>query len=161
MPDNYYSKELEAPFQAPRWTLSGYQGSLKAAVQNACGEIPSDTINVSGTRTSDVRSSQTYTHTPDEQQLLQQIRSPAAPAAPADDADDADEQRLLQLIRSSQNSANTPAASDEPPTSSTQTTSRTSTQTSSELPDLIPPFRTESRSLSGSKKKKKKSKRDN
>lgn len=159
MPDNYYSKELEAPFQAPRWTLSGYQGSLKAAVQNACGEIPSDTINVSGTRTSDVRSSQPSTHTPDEQQLLQQIRSSAAPA---DDADDADEQRLLQLIRSSQNSANTPAALDEPPTtSSTQTTSRPSTQTSSDLPDLIPPFRTESRSLSGSKKRKKKSKKDN
>lgn len=147
MPDNYYSKELEAPFQAPRWTLSGYQGSLKAAVQNACGEIPSATIHVSGTRTSDVSSSHKSTGTP------------AAPAAPADDADDAVEQQLLQLIRTSQASSNTPAASDEPSTS-TQTTSRTSTQTSSDLPDQIPPFRTESRSLSGSKKKKK-SKRAN
>jgi len=29
-----YDKEQSSPFQAPKWTLSGYNGSLKVAAQN-------------------------------------------------------------------------------------------------------------------------------
>lgn len=31
-----YDKEQLSPFQAPKWTLSGYNGSLKVAVESAC-----------------------------------------------------------------------------------------------------------------------------
>ena len=31
-----YDKEQSSPFQAPKWTLSGYNGSLKVAVESAC-----------------------------------------------------------------------------------------------------------------------------
>ena len=33
---NYYDKEPSNPFQAPKWTISGYSGTLKEAVQAAC-----------------------------------------------------------------------------------------------------------------------------
>jgi len=41
---NYYDKEPSNPFQAPRWTISGYSGTLKAAVQEACMEHSSITL---------------------------------------------------------------------------------------------------------------------
>ncbi|CAG8500010.1 17862_t:CDS:2 [Dentiscutata erythropus] len=34
----YYEKELSKPFLVPNWSVSGYEGSLKMAVQNACDE---------------------------------------------------------------------------------------------------------------------------
>ena len=35
---DFYDKEQVAPFQAPRWILFGYQGTLNNAVQQACSE---------------------------------------------------------------------------------------------------------------------------
>ena len=40
MPDDFYNKEMDAPVQAPKWTLGGYRGSLKAAIQEAIKSIP-------------------------------------------------------------------------------------------------------------------------
>ena len=39
MPDDFYNKEMNAPVQAPKWTLGGYRGSLKAAIQEAIKSI--------------------------------------------------------------------------------------------------------------------------
>ncbi|CAB4491859.1 unnamed protein product [Rhizophagus irregularis] len=41
---NFYDKERTKPFQAPNWTISGYTGSLKTAVQKACIERSSNTL---------------------------------------------------------------------------------------------------------------------
>ncbi|PKY57595.1 hypothetical protein RhiirA4_429099 [Rhizophagus irregularis] len=41
---NFYDKERTKPFQAPNWTISGYTGSLKMAVQKACIERSSNTL---------------------------------------------------------------------------------------------------------------------
>ncbi|CAG8460275.1 16487_t:CDS:2 [Racocetra fulgida] len=38
---DYYEKEQSKPFQAPDWTINGYRGSLRTAIQNACCEQPS------------------------------------------------------------------------------------------------------------------------
>ncbi|CAG8537418.1 9202_t:CDS:2 [Racocetra fulgida] len=35
---DYYEKEQSKPFQAPDWTINGYRGSLRTAIQNACCE---------------------------------------------------------------------------------------------------------------------------
>ena len=40
VPDDFYNKEMDAPVQAPKWTLGGYRGSLKAAIQEAIKSIP-------------------------------------------------------------------------------------------------------------------------
>jgi hypothetical protein len=37
-PANFYEKEQSSPFQAPKWTVRGYKGSLKAAVEDACSK---------------------------------------------------------------------------------------------------------------------------
>ncbi len=34
MPDDFYNKEMDVPLQAPKWTLGGYKGSLKAAISD-------------------------------------------------------------------------------------------------------------------------------
>jgi hypothetical protein len=36
--DEFYDKERAAPFQAPKWTVSGYKGSLKNAILDAVKE---------------------------------------------------------------------------------------------------------------------------
>ncbi|CAB5383755.1 unnamed protein product [Rhizophagus irregularis] len=41
---NFYDKEWTKPFQAPNWTISGYTGSLKMAVQKACMKRFSNTL---------------------------------------------------------------------------------------------------------------------
>ena len=40
VPDDFYNKEMDAPVQASKWTLGGYRGSLKAAIQEAIKSIP-------------------------------------------------------------------------------------------------------------------------
>jgi hypothetical protein len=35
-PNYIYDKEPSAPLRAPKWTVRGYNGSLKAVVENAC-----------------------------------------------------------------------------------------------------------------------------
>src|SRR5579864_7582131 len=35
---NFYEKEQSLPFQALKWTVRGYKGSLKAAVEDACSK---------------------------------------------------------------------------------------------------------------------------
>ena len=40
MPDDFYNKKMDVPIQTPKWTLGGYKGSLKAAIQEACKSIP-------------------------------------------------------------------------------------------------------------------------
>ena len=42
--DSFYDKEQSKPFQAPKWTVSGYNGSLKTAVQKACAERSSEAL---------------------------------------------------------------------------------------------------------------------
>jgi len=43
--NGYYEKEQMAPFRAPKWTIDGYRGSLKDAVQTACSNRQSNTDN--------------------------------------------------------------------------------------------------------------------
>jgi hypothetical protein len=40
----YYTKEQSTPFQAPKWTISGYDGSLKSSVKGACSERSSSLL---------------------------------------------------------------------------------------------------------------------
>jgi hypothetical protein len=42
---NTHDKESTAPFQAPKWTIDGYKGSLKIAVRKACSERSSNTLS--------------------------------------------------------------------------------------------------------------------
>src|SRR5579859_90336 len=37
-PANFYEKEQSSPFQAPKWMVRGYKGSLKVAVEDACSK---------------------------------------------------------------------------------------------------------------------------
>ena len=45
IPNNFHS-EVEAPFQAPNWTIGDYNGHLKTEVQRACDRRSSTTLPI-------------------------------------------------------------------------------------------------------------------
>lgn len=137
MPGDFYNKETDAPLQAPKWTLGGYKGSLKAAIQEACKSIPG--------RVSEQRQPQEPPQD-DEPQTAGEARTPAPPPAPL--VVTSDEPRTIPQIISSQTSADEPRVASQSSTNET----RTATQPSSD--ELTQRIRT---SLASAKKKKRKS----
>jgi len=97
VPGDFYSKETDAPLQAPKWTLGGYKGSLKAAIQEACKYIPG--------RVSEQQQPQEPPQE-DEPQTADEARTPAPPPAPL--VVTSDEPRTIPQIISSQTSADEP-----------------------------------------------------
>jgi hypothetical protein len=55
--------EDEAPFQAPKWTISGYNGTLKAEVQKACMQRSSNTLPMRQQPTSNTATTSARTNT--------------------------------------------------------------------------------------------------
>ena len=118
MPDDFYNKEMDAPLQAPKWTLGGYKGSLKAAIQEACKSIP---------RRVSERQPQAPVHE-DEPPQDEPPRTADEAQTPAPLVVTSDEPRTIPPIISSQTSADesrvaTQSSTDEP---------RTATQPSSD-----------------------------
>ena len=121
MPEDFYNKEMDAPLQAPKWTLGGYKGSLKASIQEACKSIPR---RVSGTQQ---RQAQTPVHE-DEPPQDEPPQTADEAQTPAPRVVTSDEPRTIPQIISSQTSADEPrvatqSSTDEP---------RTATQPSSD-----------------------------
>lgn len=132
MPDDFYNKEMDAPLQAPKWTLGGYKGSLKAAIQEACRSIPR---RVSGQRQDE----------PSQDEPPQTADEARTPQVVAPQVVTSDEPRTIPQILSQTSSADEPrvatqSSTDEP---------RTATQPSSD--ELSQTHRI---SLSSTKKKK-------
>jgi hypothetical protein len=136
VPEDFYNKEMDAPVQAPKWTLGGYRGSLKAAIQEAIKSIPGR-----------VEQQQ------QRPQRLQQASDEPPQEEPADEtqtpmpAPQVDEPRSIPPIISSQTSTEEPRVATQ---SSTEEV-RTATQPSSD--ELSQNIRS---SLSSAKKKKSK-----
>lgn len=130
MPGDFYNKETDAPLQAPKWTLGGYKGSLKAAIQEACKTIPG--------RVSEQRQPQ---EPPQDEppQTADEARTPAPQVVTSD------EPRTIPQTISSQTSADEPRVA----TQSSTDESRTATQPSSD--ELTQRIRS---SLESAKKKK-------
>jgi hypothetical protein len=126
VPGDFYSKETDAPLQAPKWTLGGYKGSLKAAIQEACKYIPG----------------REEPPQEDEPQTADEARTPAPPPAPLVVSD---EPRTIPPIIASQTSADEPRVASQSSTDET----RTATQPSSD--ELTQRIRS---SLASAKKKK-------
>ena len=127
VPGDFYSKETDAPLQAPKWTLGGYKGSLKAAIQEACKYIPG----------------REEPPQEDEPQTADEARTPAPPPAPL--VVTSDEPWTIPPIIVSQTSADEPRVASQSSTDET----RTATQPSSD--ELTQRIRS---SLASAKKKK-------
>ena len=134
VPGDFYNKETDAPLQAPKWTLGGYKGSLKAAIQEACKSIPG--------RVSEQQQPQEPPQD-DEPQTADEARTPAPPPAPL--VVTSDEPRTIPPIIASQTSADEPRVASQSSTDET----RTATQPSSD--ELTQRIRS---SLASAKKKK-------
>lgn len=77
--DNFYEKEREAPFQAPKWTLRGYKGSLMDAIKDACSKIPRP-----HSKRSDTLPDDTQTDIPPEQSEPSEPLKPSEPLDPSE-----------------------------------------------------------------------------
>ena len=95
MPDDFYNKEMNAPFQTAKWTLGGYKGSLKAAIQEACKSIPCS-VEQRQQQTSDEPSQDEPPQTADEAQT------------PAPQVVTSDEPQTIPQIMSLQTSTDEP-----------------------------------------------------
>ena len=106
VPDDFYNKEMDAPVQAPKWTLGGYRGSLKAAIQEAIKSI--------SRRVEQQQQQQQQQQQHQQHQRLQQEESDEPPQdepadetqmpAPAPQVTTSDEPRSIPPIISSQTS---------------------------------------------------------
>jgi hypothetical protein len=137
VPDDFFNKEMDAPVQAPKWTLGGYRGSLKASIQEAIKSIPGRVEQ----RQQRQQRPQQAPDEPPQEEPADETQTPV----PAPQVIISDEPRSIPPIISSQTSTEgsrvaTQSSTDEP---------RVATQPSSdELSQNL------QRSLSSAKKKK-------
>ena len=136
VPEDFYNKEMDAPVQAPKWTLGGYRGSLKAAIQEAIKSIP-------GRVEQRPQRPQQASDEPPQEEPADETQTPVP-------APQVDEPRSIPPIISSQTSTEEPRVATQ---SSTEEL-RTATQPSSD--ELSQNIRS---SLSSAKKKEVKSRK--
>ena len=140
VPDDFYNKEMDAPVQAPKWTLGGYRGSLKAAIQEAIKSIPRRVEQQQQRHQRHQRPQQEESDEPPQDEPADETQTPA----PAPQVTTSDEPRSIPPIISSQTSTDEPRVVTQSSTEELQT----ATQPSSD--ELFQNLRS---SLSSAKKK--------
>lgn len=100
VPDDFYNKEMDAPVQAPKWTLGGYRGSLKAAIQEAIKSIPRRVEQQQQRHQRHQRPQQEESDEPPQDEPADETQTPA----PAPQVTTSDEPRSIPPIISSQTS---------------------------------------------------------
>ena len=98
VPDDFYNKEMDAPVQAPKWTLGGYRGSLKAAIQEAIKSIPRHVEQQQQQQQQHQRPQQEESDKPPQDEPVDETQTPA----PAPQVTTSDEPRSIPPIISSQ-----------------------------------------------------------
>ena len=134
VPDDFYNKEMDAPVQAPKWTLGGYRGSLKAAIQEAIKSIPRRVEQQQQQQQRHQRHQRPQQEESDEPPQDEPADETQTPA-PALQVTTSDEPRSIPPIISSQTSTDEPRVATQSSTEELQTATQPSSDELSQNPE--------------------------